>query len=57
MYEVLESIPGISKKCYYIILKYIASVYEDVCITKCTESCGIMGEQGDRERENNRDVI
>jgi hypothetical protein len=37
----------------WIILKYIAFAYED-SITKCTESCWIMGEEGDRERVSNR---
>jgi hypothetical protein len=39
----------------WITLKYIASVHEDD-IAKCTVSCRIVGEQGDRESISNRGV-
>jgi hypothetical protein len=38
----------------WIILKYIASVWED-SMMKCTENCWLIREQGDRERVSNRE--
>jgi hypothetical protein len=44
---------GKKKRMMELISKYIISVYEDYII-KCTETCRIIGEQGNRQRVRNR---